>query len=47
MFDQGSTDKKKMIDIFEELNDQGSLFEFIQKYSPESNLNQGSQMPGG
>ena len=46
LFDQNSTDKEKMIGIFERMNNVGSLFDVIKKYSPDSDLGKNSGVDG-
>lgn len=42
LFESNSQDKKKMIAVFEKMNNLGSLFEIIKKYSPESDISKKS-----
>lgn len=46
LFDENSGDKEKMIEIFERMNNVGSLFEVIKKYSPDSEIGKNSGLEG-
>lgn len=46
LFDENSNDKEKMIQIFEKMNNSGSLFDVIKKYSPDSEIGKNSGLDG-
>ena len=46
LFDENSSDKEKMIAIFEKMNSLGSLFEIVKKYNPDSKLSKEGDLGG-